>query len=380
MDTITTGSAQFDGLGLKRVINGRGWVTILGGSRMLPEVQQAMVEAAGTFIDFNELNKRAGERIAQYTGAEAGLVVAGAAAGLLVQAAACMAGPDPERIFQLPDTTGMKDEILIYEKHRTEYEISYRVAGAKLKVWGKGEGSLSDQLAGEIDENTAAVAYIFGPTLSCELSLPEVVEIAHARDVPVIVDAAAMLPPTDNLTRYIADGADLVTYSGGKGVRAPQSTGILAGRADLVEAARLNMSPHASVGRPSKVAKEEIAGLLAALDRFVSMDHEAEWATWRRWSDTIVEAGRGIPGVRAVVEDGNPNRHRQGPTAVFSFDSAWNGPTSGTIQERLAAMDPSIHVDIGPRSDEICVCPVTLEEGEAGIVAEALRRELTAGR
>ena len=378
MDTITTGSAQFDGLGLKRVINGRSWVTILGGSRMLPEVQQAMVEAANTFVDFNELNKRAGERIAQYTGAEAGLVVAGASTGLLVQAAACLAGSDPERIFQLPDTTGMKDEILIYEKHRFGFEICYRTAGAKLKEWGKGEGSLSDQLADSIDENTAAVTYILGPWLSCELPLLEAVEIAHARDVPVIVDAAAMLPPADNLTRYIADGADLVTYSGGKGVRGPQSTGILAGRADLVEAARLNMSPYASVGRACKVAKEEIAGLLAALDRFVSMDHEAEWATWRRWSETIVEAGRGVAGVRAVIEDRNPNR--QGPTAVFYFDPPWDGPAPGTIQGRLAAMDPSIHVGTGRCSDEIYVSPVALEEGEAGVVAEALRGELAAGR
>jgi len=382
LDTSTsTGSAQFDRLGLKRVINGRSWVTILGGSRMVPEARQAMAEAADTFIDFNELNKRAGERVAQYTGAEAGLVVAGASTGLLVQAAACIAGSDPERILQLPDTTGMKDRILIYEKHRFGFEVCYRAAGAKLKEWGKGEGSLSDRLAGAIDGNTAAVTYVLGPWLSCELSLREVVEIAHARDVPVIVDAAAELPPVDNLTRYIADGADLVTFSGGKGVRGPQSTGILAGRADLVEAARLNMSPYASVGRACKVAKEEIAGLLAALDRFVSMDHEAEWATWRRWSETILEAGRGVAGVRAVIEDGNPNY--QGPAAVFRFDSAWAGPPSGTIQERLAAMDPSIQVGTGhpaSHSDEIYVCPTALEEGEAEMIAGALRGQLVTGR
>lgn len=380
MDT-ETGSAQFDRLGLKRVINGRSWVTILGGSRMPPEVVQAMAGAADTFIDFNELNRRAGERIAQYTGAEAGLVVAGASAGLLVQAAACMAGADPERIALLPDTTGMKDEILIYENHRFSFEICYRAAGAKLKEWGKGRGNLRDQLDAAIDGNTAAVTYVLGPWLSCDLSLPEVVEIAHARHVPVIVDAAAMLPPAGNLTRYISDGADLVTFSGGKGLRGPQSTGILAGRADLVEAARLNMSPYASVGRACKVAKEEIAGLLAALDRFVSVDHEAEWAMWRRWSKTIVEAGRGVAGVDAVIEDGNPDY--QGPAAVFRFGPEWTGPSSKTIQERLAAMDPSIHVNTAHPSlaqDEICVCPTALEEGEAEVIADAIRAELTGGR
>jgi L-seryl-tRNA(Ser) seleniumtransferase len=374
----TTGSAQFDELGLKRVINGRSWVTILGGSRMLPQVQKAMVEAAETFIDFNELNKRAGERIAQYTGAEAGLVVAGASAGLLVQAAACMAGSDPKKILQLPDTTGMKGEILIYEKHRFGFEICYRTAGARLKEWGKGRGSLADQLAAAIDDNTAAVTYVFSPGFSCGLTLREVVSIAHGRNVPVIVDGAAMLPPIDNLTRYISDGADLVTFSGGKGVRGPQSTGILAGRADLVEAARLNMSPYASVGRACKVAKEEIAGLLTALEIFVSMDHEAEWATWRRWSETIAAAGKGVKGVRTVIEDGDPNR--LGPTAAFYFEKSWTGPTGQQIQEQLAAQNPSIQVGVGPVFGEVHVSPVALEQGEAELVAKAIRAALKEGR
>lgn len=369
-----TGSAQFDSLGLKRVINGRSWVTILGGSRMPPEVQQAMTDAAGTFIDFNELNLRAGERIAGYTGAEAGLVVAGASTGLLVQAAACMAGQDPDLILQLPDTTGMKDEILIYEKHRFGFEICYRTAGAKLKEWGRGEGPLAEQLAAAIDEKTAAVTYVFGPPFSCELSLREVVAIAHEHDVPVIVDGAAQLPPASNLTAYIADGADLVTFSGGKGVRGPQSTGILVGRADLVEAARLNMSPHASVGRACKVAKEEIAGLLAALDLFVSMDHEAEWATWRGWSETIIGAADDIDGVNPLIEDGDPKR--QGPTAAFYFDADWGGPSASDIRDRLASGDPSIHVGVGADLGELFVMPVALEPGEAEIVAQAIRTEL----
>ena len=370
----TTGSAQFDELGLKRVVNGRSWVTILGGSRMPAEVQQAMADASNTFIDFHELNKRAGEMIAQYTGAEAGLVVAGASAGLLVQAAACMAGSDPEQILKLPDTTGMKDEILIFENHRFGFEICYRTAGATLKEWGNGEETLAEQLSASIDEKTAAVSYVFGPWMSCGLSLREVVEIAHEKNVPVIVDAAAMLPPADNLTHYIAEGADLVTFSGGKGLRGPQSTGILAGRADLVEAARLNMSPHASVGRGSKVAKEEIAAVLAALKRFVSIDHEAEWATWRTWSETIAAVGSGRDGLRTVIEDGDPNR--QGPTAVFYFEENWDGPSSVVIQERLAALDPAIHVGVGNYGDELYVSPVALEPGEAEFVAEALGSEM----
>ena len=156
----------FDDLGLNPVINGRSWVTILGGSRMVPEVSQAMYEAADRFIDFNELNKLAGERIAQYTGAESGLVVSGASGGLLMQAAACMAGSDPDLIVQLPDTTGMKGEILIHNKHRFGYEVCYRTAGAKLKEWGAGEEPLAEQLRSAINAQTAAIAYVFGPWLS----------------------------------------------------------------------------------------------------------------------------------------------------------------------------------------------------------------------
>ena len=199
--------------------------------------------------------------------------------------------------------------------------------------------------------------------------------IAHESDVPVLVDGAAMLPPAENLRRYIVEGADMVTFSGGKGVRGPQSTGILAGRADLIEAARLNMSPYAGVGRASKVAKEEIAGLLVALERFVSMDHEEEWATWRQWSETIVEAGKDIIGLKSVIEDGDPNR--QGPTAVFYFDEDWDGPSSSVIQQRLAGGPTSIHVGTGSYADELYISPVALEPGEAVIVAEALRAEFS---
>jgi L-seryl-tRNA(Ser) seleniumtransferase len=269
----------------------------------------------------------------------------------------------------------MKDEILIFENHRFGFEICYRTAGATLIEWGKGKGPLAEQLTAAINEKTAAIAYVFSPWMSCDLSLREVADIAHARDVPVIVDGAAMLPPADNLTRYIADGADLVTFSGGKGLRGPQSTGILAGRADLVEASRLNMSPHASVGRGSKVAKEEIAAVLAALNRFVSMDHEAEWATWRGWSESITAVGKGIKGLRPVIEDGDPNR--QGPTAVFYFEEGWDGPSSKEIQDALSAGDPSIHVGVGSYGDELYISPVALEPGEAELVAETLRKQFT---
>ena len=370
----STGSAIFDRLGLGRVINGRGWITVVGGSIMPPEVVSAMTDAVNTYVDLDELNLAAGREIARYTGAESGLVVAGAAAGLLLQAAACIAGDDPVLIDQLPDSTGLPNEVLLYEKHRTNYDRCYRAAGAKLVIWGGDDRPAEEQLAEAIGENTAALAYVFHPWNSCPISLEKAVSIAHERDVPVVVDAAVTLPPATNLTAFIDQGADMVTYSGGKGLRGPQSTGILCGRADLIEAARLNNSPFKGVGRPTKVCKEEIAGILAALDLFVRTDHEAVWAEWRSRSYVITSAVEDITGLEVRIEDGDPNR--QGPQAVVYFRDGWSGPDSDTIVARLAAREPSIRIGNGGYEDELFINPGTLVDGEEEIVARALREEL----
>jgi D-glucosaminate-6-phosphate ammonia-lyase len=374
----STGSAIFDRLGLERVINGRGWITVVGGSIMPAEVVSAMTDAVNTYVDLDELNLAAGREIARYTGAESGLVVAGAAAGLLLQAAACIAGDDPVLIDQLPDSTGLRNEVLLHEKHRTNYDRCYRAAGAKLVIWGGDDRPAEEQLTEAMGQNTAALAYVFHPWNSCPISLEKAVSMAHDRDIPVIVDAAVTLPPATNLTRYIDQGADMVTYSGGKGLRGPQSTGILCGRGDLIEAARLNNSPFKGVGRSAKVCKEEIAGLLAALDLFVRTDHEAVWAEWRNRSSVITSAVEDITGLEVRIEDGDPNR--QGPQAVVYFRNGWSGPDSDTIVARLAAREPSIRIGNGGYEDELFINPGTLEEGEEEIVARALREELLSPR
>ena len=374
----STGSAIFDRLGLGRVINGRGWITVVGGSIMPPEVIDAMTDAVNTYVDLDELNLAAGREIARYTGAESGLVVAGAAAGLLLQAAACIAGDDPVLIDQLPDSTGLRNEVLLYEKHRTNYDRCYRAAGAKLVIWGGDDRPAEEQLTEAMGKNTAALAYVFHPWNSCPISLEKAVSMAHDRDIPVIVDAAVTLPPATNLTAYIDQGADMVTYSGGKGLRGPQSTGILCGSADLIEAARLNNSPFKGVGRSAKVCKEEIAGLLAALDLFVRTDHEAVWAEWRNRSSVITSAVEDIVGLEVRIEDGDLNR--QGPQAVVYFRDGWSGPDSDTIVARLAAREPSIRIGNGGYEDELFINPGTLEEGEEEIVARALREELLSPR
>ena len=324
---------------------------------MPPEVVSAMTDAVSTYVDLDELNLAAGREIARYTGAESGLVVAGAAAGLLLQAAACIAGDDPVLIDQLPDSTGLRNEVLLYERHRTNYDRCYRAAGAKLVIWGGDDRPAEDQLIEAIGENTAALAYVFHPWNTCPISLEKAVSMAHDRDIPVIVDAAVTLPPATNLTAFVDQGADMVTYSGGKGLRGPQSTGILCGRADLIEAARLNNSPFKGVGRSAKVCKEEIAGILAALDLFVRTDHEAVWAEWRNRSSVITSAVEDIVGLEVRIEDGDLNR--QGPQAVVYFRDGWSGPDSDTIVARLAAREPSIRIGNGGYEDELFINPGT---------------------
>lgn len=371
------GGAFYRRLGVKRVINAASWITVYGGSIMPPSVVQAMEDASHWFVDMHELNQKAGHVIAKFTGAEAGLVTAGSAAGMLLEAAACMTGTDPAKRHRIPDTTGMKSEIVIHRAHRVNYDHSFRAAGATLVEIGNSGSTQEWELEDAIGENTAAVAYIFGPPQAGALPLPKVVEIAHARDVPVIVDAAAMLPPVENLSRFIAEGADMVSFSGGKGVLGPQSTGILCGRADLIEAAYMNGAPNSEgIGRAAKVCKEEIAGLITALELFVDTDQQAVAAGWRAKSQHVVSALQDVPGLRVELAEAEPDRDESFTTsarAIIFFEKSWNGPDREIIIQKLIDGDPSIRVGAPRHADGIAIIPVNLQDGEEEIVASRLK-------
>ena len=367
-------------LGVKPLINAHHWGTSLGGSIMPPEVLDAMVEAAGHFVDLMELNRKAGEYIARITGADSGLVTAGCAAAQVLQAAACMTGTDEAKIAKLPDTTGMKNEIIIQACQRNHYDTAYGIAGANLVEVGTESGTAPRELEEAISENTAAVAYVWVMRFD-GLSPEQVIEIAHDRGVPVILDAASELPPVENLSRFITMGFDMVAFSGGKGVRGPQSTGILAGRKDLMDAAWENAfffnKPKAGIGRPMKVCKEEIVGLVAALELFVDADHETEWTDWRAKSTKIVEAVQDIPSLKSYVAEGPIYHGPNAPTAVVLLDESWTGPSPEEIEEALRTGDPPIHIGTGPRAGEIWVAPATLKDGEEEIIAHRLVELLT---
>ena len=220
--------ALYQRLGVSPIINAAGSITRLGGTKTRPETLALMEQAARVMVNIDELNRAAGKEVARLLGAEAGFVCSGAAGGLLLQAAACIAGTDPVKMRQLPNTDGLKNEIVIHTMHRFPYDQAYRAAGAKMVEFGDYLYAHPWQLEGAINDNTAAVAYLASPFSSNKvMPLEQLCEIAHTHDVPVIVDAASMLPPRANLYRYIQAGADMVVYSGGKGVRGPQGSGIL---------------------------------------------------------------------------------------------------------------------------------------------------------
>ncbi len=369
-------------LGVRPVINAAGPVTVLGGSLMPAAVLQAMNEAAASFVSLNELHLAAGRRIAALLGVEAAHVTSGAAAGIAVMAAACMAGTDPAKARQLPDTTGMRRRFPYMRAHSNPFDQAIREAGGELVP----VDPVPSDLRAALEEGAAAIYYTVGRFERGEsLPLAEVAGLARAAGVPLIVDGAAQVPPLANLKRFLDEGADLVTFSGGKALHGPQSSGLILGRADLVEACRLNDNPHSSIGRPMKASKEDIAGLVKAVEVYLERDHEAEWAEWERRVALLVEAVSDLPQVRArrTVPYGIA---QQAPVAAVAWDEAAVGHTYEQVVAQLLDGDPRIAVRTRSRSaerlydayyeDEIRVYPDNLQPGEAEVVARRLREVL----
>jgi D-glucosaminate-6-phosphate ammonia-lyase len=367
-------------LGVKPIINARGTHTRLGGTLIRPEVLDAMREAANAYVVLDELQDKASGVIARATGAEAGIVVGGAEAGLLIGTAAILAGTDPAKIALLPVTDGMQNEAIMYRAHRNGYDQGVRAAGGKIVDIGYGGSALPYQLRAAINDRTALVVYLMSPWANPgALSLHKTCEIAHEAGIPVLVDAAAMLPPATSLQRFIAEGADLVTFSGGKGLMGPQSSGILAGRADLIRAARMNGNPNHSVGRAAKAAKEDIVGLIVALENYMQRDHDADTASWRAQAEWMLERLNDFRGVAAsYLHDG---REHPVPRVELLF-GAETGINSHELVVALEEHDPRVFLfeptGPGARPNGIVINTQTMQPREEQIVVEALREAITA--
>ncbi len=325
-------------LGIRPFLTCRGHTTIVGGSRMPPEVIRAIAEANDYFVDMYELNDAAGRRIAEVTGAEAGLVTAGSYSAMVLASAACLSGTDPEKVKALPHPTWEKVECLTQTAHRFGYDHAYRAGGATVVDF-----ETQEQVANAIGEKTAFLACLASkentPNPKAGVMMPnDFLEIGMKAGVPVVIDAASELPPVDTLTRFAEAGFDLIVISGGKGLRGPQSTGILAGRKDLIEAAALNHSPNTALGRGMKVGKEEIVGFVAALNRYVSLDHEAVIEGWNKKTRYVIDQLADVPGLNA---ESIMNAHGY-PDIDLSWDREIIPLTGKEAAEKLKAGEPRI--------------------------------------
>lgn len=279
----------YERLGVKTYINAWGTVTRVGGSLVSAEVISAMSEASRYYIDMEDFHRKAGKRIAELIGVEDAFVSCGAAAGIAISTAACIAGKDIVKINQLPDSSGMANEVIVMKCHRSRYDQGIKMAGGILKEVGYADLTLPQQLEAAITEKTAMCFYLAeSESIRGSLPLRQVAAIMNAHSIPVLVDAAAELPPRENLKRFLEEGADLVVFSGGKDIRGPQASGLVLGKTRLIEACLANSCPNHSIGRSMKVDKENLAGILKAVELYMAKDMEADMRRMERVTDTII--------------------------------------------------------------------------------------------
>lgn len=385
-----------------KVINAVGNHTRVGGSLIREDAREAMVNAADSFVELADLQARASELISSITGAEAGYVTNGAASGLALAAAACLAGDDFGTMNRLPDTSDIPNEILIPAAHHIEYDFAFRLPGAKLRTVGltDNHSGLEQvkpwEIADAISERTVAFAYVDRPRN--QLPLERVTDVTDRYDVPVIVDAAAELPPQSNLTRYVEEGAAAVVYSGGKAVRGPQTTGIVAGEQWIVRSIALQHlpidipakfwdpppeliatdelpdgTPNHGIGRAMKVGKEEIAGLIRALELFVDEDQDALREAWKDRTKRLARGLSDVDGVTIEVTGIDGSDVRAIPTVVVSLDEDQTASAAELVR-RLRNERPRIVV--GERRVDhgrITLDPRCLREDQIPYVVDKIR-------
>ena len=361
-------------LGVRTFINAYGTLTTLSGTLLLPEVKRAMEEASQHFVPIHDLQKKVGERLSELTGAEAGFVTAGASAALCLATCAVTAGADPARIDRLPDLTGMRNEIVIQKVHRNSYDHAFRMVGVRLV-----EAETADEVRNAISDKTAALAMVLSHnSLGHKVELEEMIDIAHRAGLPMILDAAAEVPPADNLRRFVKMGADLVAFSGGKELRGPQCSGLLLGRKALVEAAYANSAPHNRFARNAKVGKEEIVGLLTAVEIALKKDEAAERSQREAVLRRIADRLSGIP---TVTTEFIPNLDpSHSPRLSVQWDEQKLRLTVAEVVTQLREGEPAIvtadMTRFRPSWKGLGIFANQLRQGEDAVVARRVRQIL----
>ena len=373
-------------IGVKPLINARGVWTYLSGTLELPEVRAAKEQAAHHYVEIFELQRAVGKRLAELSGAEAGMVTSGAAGAMAAGTAACIAGNDPARIWQLPDTTGMKHKVIMFPG-RNAFDSALRLAGGKLVL-----APTLDDIQPAINDNTAMIY-----TTRTGEQLEKAQAIAKRANVPLLLDQAAGIPPIDSMRLYAKMGIDLYTFSGGKGLRGPQCSGLLFGRKDLIEAALANYNPwEGSVCRPMKVGKEEIMGCLAAVEWWVKADLGKLDREWRDRLARIKKLAESVRGVKAEISE--PEDPYRNPRVKISWDEQAWGFTIADCDRQLREGDTRIEVltignnpplvpavrekglENAARADEMHIIAQTLRPGDEMIIGRRLREILGKAR
>ena len=359
---------SLESLGLRPVINASATLTKLGGSVMPPEVVEAMQQGAQSFVDWPELQRAVGRKVAELTGNEAAYISSGAAAGITAAVAAVVAGTDPVKIAAFPKLEGIeKTEVIVYRSQRNGYDYAARMTGVTFVELD----DTIEALEAAFSDRTAAVLWFAGKLADSSPPLDKVIALAHARGVPVIVDAAAQVPNIANLWHFTKElGADLAIFSGGKGLRGPQSSGLVLGRADLIEGCIANGSPNSTIGRPMKVGKEELFGILAAVQWSLAQDEEALLQRYEQIVQSWISGLAELPGV--TVERGFPSEAGQPMPRAFVTLGQEAALTATALTEALWDQNPRIAVAQLDDST-IALNPQTLADGEEITVVEAIQ-------
>jgi L-seryl-tRNA(Ser) seleniumtransferase len=362
------GADVYTRLGVRPLINGMGTVTVVGGSLMAPEVRQAMEKASQFFVDVPDLQKKAGAAIAEVAGVPAAMVTAGAASSITVATAACITRGDSRRYAALPDTEGMPNEIVQQKAHRSGYEAQMRVTGARI-IWVESR----EEAERAIGPRTAMMFFLNKNDEMGRIGRAEWIEIGRKHNIPLFNDAAADVPPSSRLSSCVKEGFDLVAFSGGKGLLGPQCAGLLLGRQDLIEAARPAISPAGGIGRGMKVGKEEIIGMLAAVERYMKTDHDAEIRMLQGRVDEMIRALSAVKGVKAEVMV--PKIANQVPHLSLAWDAAEKRLSAQDVVRQLREGEPPIAIlPAGPAGVTVSVWMMRGDEHR--IVTRRLREVL----
>jgi uncharacterized pyridoxal phosphate-dependent enzyme len=373
VSSVPTGPNLYEAIGVRPLINAKGTYTIISGSLSLPEVKQAMEEASHHYVNMDELMAAVGARLAAITGAEWGIVTAGCAAAIAGATAASIAGTDPEKSQKMPYLVkgNLKNQVIIPKHSRNPYDIGSRLLGVEVV-----EVNSPEQLQAAMGPQTAMIYILSSPdAASGPLSIANICQAAKGRNIPVFVDAAAENLTIPNI--HLAAGATLVGYSGGKCLRGPQCAGLLLGRKDLVQAAWYQAAPHHNVGRSMKVGKEEIMGMLTAVEMWTKRDHDAEWNTWKSWLANIETKVKPLPSVTTeylMPED----LSNHAPRLRIKWDGNTLKITGTELAKTLDAGSPRIQFDesSGTRPDHmdssLTIMPYMMMPGDDKIVADAI--------